>query len=57
MHPEIGRDGRIGETRELVIVNTKFIVMYRVEEEIIYILRVIHGAMQWPSDGDQNKPH
>lgn len=56
-HPEIGRGGRTGDTRELVIVNTKFIVMYRVEEETIYILRVIHGARQWPEGDDQNKPH
>ncbi len=56
-YPEIGRDGRLGDTRELVIVNTKFIVMYRAEEEIIYILRVIHGARQWPSDDEQNKSH
>jgi len=56
-HPEIGRDGRTGDTRELVIVKTKFIVMYRVEEETIFILRVIHSARQWPVSDDQNKPH
>ncbi len=56
-YPKIGRDGRLGTTRELVIVNTKFIVMYRVEDKNIYILRVIHGARQWPSDDDPQKPH
>ena len=48
--PKIGRSGRIGETRELVITNTKFIVMYLIEKDFIYILRVIHGARKWPSD-------
>ena len=56
-YPEIGRDGRLGDTRELVIVNTKFIVMYRVEDEVIYILRVLHSSRQWPSDDEQGRHH
>ncbi len=53
-YPKIGRVGRVEDTRELVIVNTKFIVMYRAEEKTIYILRVVHGARQWPSGGTQH---
>ncbi len=47
--PEIGRLGRISGTRELVIQRTPYIVAYKMEEEAIVILRVLHGARQWPS--------
>lgn len=44
--------GRLGEhfpaTRELVISNTPYIVVYRVKDETIDILRVRHGAQLWP---------
>ena len=48
-HPEIGRIGKVFNTRELVINETPYIVPYRVKSETIQILRVLHGAMQWPS--------
>jgi toxin ParE1/3/4 len=47
-HPAAGRIGRVAGTRELVIVGTPYIVPYRVKENFIQILRVLHGAMQWP---------
>jgi len=47
-YPEIGRDGRAYDTRELVIVGTKFVAIYQMIEETVYILRVLHGAQQWP---------
>jgi toxin ParE1/3/4 len=46
--PEIGRPGRVPGTRELVIPRTPFIVPYRVVDKTIQILRVYHGARQWP---------
>ncbi|MBX5219428.1 MULTISPECIES: type II toxin-antitoxin system RelE/ParE family toxin [unclassified Rhizobium] len=48
--PEIGRPGRIDGTRELVISRTSFIVIYRVRQKIrrVEILRLLHGAQQWP---------
>lgn len=48
VHPEIGRKGRTPNTRELVISGTPYVVAYMVEGETVGILRVIHGAMQWP---------
>jgi len=51
-HPQIGRPGRVTGTRELVISNTPFIVPYRVISEEIQILRVIHGARNWPANFD-----
>ena len=47
-HPGIGRPGRYADTRELIIAGTPYIVPYLVTVKHIYILRVLHGAMQWP---------
>jgi len=47
-HPHIGRPGRVSGTRELVISGTPFIIPYRVASGEIQILRVIHGARNWP---------
>jgi toxin ParE1/3/4 len=47
--PNIGRPGRVGGTRELVIPQTPFLVAYRVQESAIQILAVIHGMQQWPT--------
>ncbi len=46
--PSIGRPGRIPGTRELVESPTPFIVVYRVKSNILWVLRVIHGARRWP---------
>ena len=51
-HPQIGRPGRVAGTRELVISDTPFIVPYRVISDAIQILRVIHGARNWPINFD-----
>jgi toxin ParE1/3/4 len=47
-HPEMGRAGRKKSTRELVVPRTPFIVVYRLKGDRIEILRVLHGAQQWP---------
>ena len=49
-YPEMGRPGRIKTTRELVIGRTPFIVAYRVKDDRIEILRVLHGVQQWPNN-------
>ncbi|MDI1293891.1 MAG: type II toxin-antitoxin system RelE/ParE family toxin [Methylobacter sp.] len=51
-HPKIGRAGRKKGTRELVVSRTAFIVVYRIDDEnqIIQILRLLHGAQQWPPE-------
>ena len=45
---DIGRPGRVPGTRELVIAKTPFIVPYRLQGEVLQILRVLHGARRWP---------
>ena len=47
-NPQIGRPGRVPGTRELVIPKTPFIVPYRLQRNVIQILRVYHGARRWP---------
>lgn len=49
--PKMGRVGRVPGTRELVIIRTPFIAVYRIEGRRIEILRFLHGAQQWPSKG------
>ena len=47
-HPHLGRIGRIAGTRELVIAETPYLVPYRVADDDVQILAVIHGARRWP---------
>ena len=47
-HPQMGRPGRKKGTRELVISRTPFIVVYRAKGPRIEIIRLLHGAQQWP---------
>ena len=46
--PLMGRTGRVDETRELVIGNTPYIVVYRVKDDVIEVLRVLHSARKFP---------
>jgi toxin ParE1/3/4 len=47
-YPNLGRQGRLGGTRELVITGTPFIVFYRVQKSQVEILGVLHAARKWP---------
>ncbi|HBL15236.1 MAG: hypothetical protein A2X36_03175 [Elusimicrobia bacterium GWA2_69_24] len=49
-HPELGRPGRVGGTRELIIPGTPFIAAYRIKDKRLEVLAVIHGARRWPED-------
>jgi toxin ParE1/3/4 len=46
-HPNLGRLGRVPGTRELVIARTPYIVAYRIEDESVVVIRILHGAQQW----------
>jgi toxin ParE1/3/4 len=48
VHSQRGRKGRVKGTRELVIVRTPYIAAYRIIAEKLQILRILHGARQWP---------
>lgn len=51
-NPERGRRGRVDGTRELVIPGTPYLVVYRLGATSVDVLRVLHGAQQWPPGGD-----
>jgi toxin ParE1/3/4 len=46
--PHLGRKGRIAGTRELIYSGLPYIVVYRVYDQVIEILRIYHGAQDWP---------
>lgn len=52
-NPEIGRPGRVPDTRELVVGHTRYIVPYRFRGNhggrIVEILAVLHDAREWPA--------
>ena len=47
--PLMGRAGRIENTRELVVAGTPYVVAYRITPAGVQVLRVVHGAKDWPS--------
>lgn len=47
--PLSGRTGRISQTRELVVAGTPYIVVYLVAIDV-ELIRVLHGAQQWPPE-------
>ena len=47
-HPAVGRSGRVPGTRERVVPGTPFIVAYRVADEAVQVLAVLHSARRWP---------
>jgi len=46
--PASGHMGRIAGTREFVINGTRYIAAYAITERAVRILRVLHGAQEWP---------
>lgn len=48
--PRAGRVGRVEGTRELVVTGTPFVVVYFSDADRVRVLRILHGARQWPPD-------
>jgi toxin ParE1/3/4 len=49
--PKAGREGRVKNTRELVIVGTPYIVAYRIRgKSAIQVLALLHGKRRWPKN-------
>ena len=53
-HPEIGRPGRVADTRELVVSDTPYLAAYQIAGDAVLILRVLHSAQQWPEHFGQS---
>lgn len=47
-NPEMGRPGRMRGTRELVLVSTPFVLVYRLKGHRIQVMRFLHHAQAWP---------
>jgi toxin ParE1/3/4 len=45
--PESGRAGRKDGTRELVMTDLPYLAVYRVRNQTVEILRILHGAQEW----------
>jgi toxin ParE1/3/4 len=50
--PNRGRSGRVSGTRELPLSRLPFVVVYRVKENAVEIVRLLHGAQRWPASGE-----
>jgi addiction module RelE/StbE family toxin len=47
-HPNMGRPGRIVNTRELVVTGTPFIIVYWARGGAVQMLRLLHHSQKWP---------
>lgn len=45
--PRLYKAGRVRGTREIV-VRPNYVMIYRIDDDGITILRVLHAAQQWP---------
>ena len=48
LYPRLGRLGRAPSTREVAVARTPYLLIYRDQAEAVTILRVLHGAQNWP---------
>jgi addiction module RelE/StbE family toxin len=46
--PNRGRPGKKEGTRELVLTPLPCIVVYTVRGDVIFVVRILHSAQQWP---------
>ena len=46
-NPALGRTGRVMGTRELIVAGYPFIVPYRVRDNSVEVLRVLHTSQQF----------
>ena len=46
-HPELGKRGRVHDTREL-IPHKSYRLVYQIVEETIWVLALVHTAQHWP---------
>ncbi len=46
--PNRGRVGRLSGTRELLVPKLPYVVVYKVVSDKVAIVRILHGAQQWP---------
>ena len=47
-NPYLGRAGRVPETREYIVPESPYLMIYRIKSRIMEILRIFHSSRQWP---------
>jgi addiction module RelE/StbE family toxin len=45
---KIGRKGRIPGTREFVVPDSPYVLLYKIEDTTLVMFRIMHGAQRWP---------
>jgi toxin ParE1/3/4 len=45
--PSRGRPGREPGTRELILSGLPYVVVYRISDQVVEILRIHHGSQNW----------
>ena len=51
-NPAIGRPGVVLMTRELILPNLPYFIVYRVHEDSVDILWIVDGRQDWPGNFD-----
>ena len=46
--PHRGRPGKKRGTRELVLSRLPYLIVYALRSDVIFVVRILHGAQQWP---------
>jgi addiction module RelE/StbE family toxin len=46
--PDMGHPGTFSGTREVVVPKSRCVVVYRVEQELVRVLRIFHGGQERP---------
>jgi addiction module RelE/StbE family toxin len=46
--PYSSRICRVEGTREITVSGTSYLVAYRIVENMIHVLAILHGAQEWP---------
>ena len=50
LHPEMGRLGRVRGTREMLVSDLPYILVYQITPKDIRILAVMHTSRKWPQN-------
>jgi plasmid stabilization system protein ParE len=49
LNPSIGRKGRILGSREFVMPDLPYVIPYRVKDETLEVIRIIHTSREYPN--------
>lgn len=47
-NPKLGRAGRVQGTRELILADLPFVIVYRFTRDELQILRLLHTSQEFP---------